>query len=238
MKAAILVGGRGERLSEETVYRPKPMVEIGGRPLLWHIMMHYHAYGFSDFAIALGYKGNVVRQWFSDHARTPISDWNVDLVDTGPDTNTGGRIKALEHVLGRNRFFLTWGDGVSDVDLHALLAFHQSHGRLATVTAVRPPPRFGHLQLEDNRVIDFKEKPRNTREWINGAFFVLEPEVFDLISGPETPFEGTPLETLAREGELMAYKHHGFWQCMDTLKDKQRLEDLWNNGDAPWATWT
>lgn len=220
------------------MHRPKPMVEIGGQPLLWHIMMHYHACGFRDFAIALGYKADVVRHWFSGHARhRPVSRWNVDLVDTGLDTNTGGRIKALEPVLGRSRFFLTWGDGVADVDLHALVAFHAAHGRLATMTAVHPPPRFGHLTLEGDRIIDFREKPRDTGEWINGAFFVLEPEVFDLIEGPDTPFEGAPLETLAREGELMAYKHHGFWQCMDTLKDKQRLERRWNEGCAPWATW-
>ena len=253
MKVAILAGGFGTRLAEETVSKPKPMVEIGGRPILWHIMMHYHAHGYSDFVIALGYKADVIKRWFVDMAElagdlrvmpgrgtverrgAELPDWAVDLVDTGLEANTGGRIKALADTIGRERFMLTWGDGVSDVDLDALLRFHQAHGKLATMTAVRPPPRFGHLTLDGSRVVSFEEKPVEAEGWINGAFFVLEPEVFDYIDGPETQFEKAPLERLARDGQLMAFQHRGFWQCMDTVADKVRLEQLWAAGQAPWV---
>jgi glucose-1-phosphate cytidylyltransferase len=234
---------------------PKPMIEIGGRPILWHIMMHYYAYGHTDFVLALGYKADVIKRWFVDMAqlegdlrvsphlgrveRIPRNppEWTVDLVDTGLEANTGGRIKALADTIGRERFMLTWGDGVSDVNLNALLAFHQSHGKLATMTAVIPPARFGHLTLDGVRVVNFHEKPRAAEGWINGAFFVLEPEVFDYIDGPETQFEKAPLERLARDGQLMAFQHAGFWHCMDTLSDKLKLEQMWDAGRAPWATW-
>jgi len=255
MKVAILAGGLGTRFSEETDLRPKPMIEIGGKPILWHIMMHYAAYGYRDFAIALGYKSEMIKRWFVDMAQLSgdlrvstlgggverrqcdVPDWSVDLVETGLHTNTGGRIKQLSRVIGRDRFMLTWGDGVSNVDLDALLAFHEAHGRLATMTAVRPPARFGHLQMEGDRITDFNEKPQTAEGWINGAFFVLEPEVFDYIDGDDTQFEKAPLERLARDGQLMAYRHEDFWQCMDTLRDKRRLEEIWTRGNAPWATW-
>lgn len=255
MKVAILAGGWGTRFAEETETRPKPMIEIGGRPILWHIMMHYHACGFNDFAIALGYKGDMIKRWFVDlaqlqgdlHIQTAqgqigritnsAPDWNVGLIETGLYTNTGGRIKALEPTIGRERFMLTWGDGVSDVNLNALLDFHKSHGKLATMTVVRPPARFGHLELDGNQIIDFSEKPQAAEGWINGAFFVLEPEVFDYIESEETQFEKGPLERLAHEGQLMAYLHEGFWQCMDTLRDKRLLEKLLEKGNAPWVTW-
>lgn len=253
MKVAILAGGYGTRFAEETVSKPKPMIEIGGRPILWHIMMHYHAYGYSDFVIALGYKAEVIKRWFVDMvdlagdlrvmpARGQVEslgqrlpDWVVDLVDTGLEANTGGRIKALADTIGREPFMLTWGDGVSDVDLDALLRFHRAHGKLATMTAVRPPARFGHLTLDGAQVVSFEEKPAAAEGWINGAFFVLEPEVFDYIDGPHTQFEKAPLERLALDGQLMAYQHAGFWQCMDTLADKMKLEQLWATGRPPWV---
>jgi glucose-1-phosphate cytidylyltransferase len=255
MKVAFLAGGLGTRISEETEHKPKPMVEIGGQPILWHIMMHYHHYGFKDFAIALGYKGAVIKKYMVDYcalnSNLSVSfrngqvkphggyelDWNVDLIDTGLSTNTGGRIKRLAPYVGRETFMLTWGDGVSDINLHELLAFHRSHGKLATLTAVRPPARFGHLDLDGDKISEFSEKPQTKEGWINGAFFVLEPEIFNYIDGDDTQWEKEPLERLAKDGQLMAYKHDGFWQCMDTLRDKHRLETLWNNGDAPWKTW-
>src|SRR3990170_751400 len=252
MKVAILAGGKGTRLAEETETRPKPMVEIGGRPILWHIMMHYSHHGFNHFVIALGYKGEVIKKYIIDYcslnsnlsvdfqtgevkaqaAHTP--DWKVELVDTGIPTLTGGRIKRLAPYLGNGTFMLTWGDGVSNVDLRDLLAFHRSHGKLATLTAVRPPARFGHLELNGERVVEFSEKPQTGEGWINGAFFVLEPGVFDYIDGDQTQWEREPLERLARDGQLMAYRHASFWQCMDTLRDKRLLEDLWRAGKAPW----
>ncbi|BAZ46033.1 glucose-1-phosphate cytidylyltransferase [Chondrocystis sp. NIES-4102] len=255
MKVAFLAGGLGTRISEETENKPKPMVEIGGQPILWHIMMHYYQYGFKDFTVALGYKGAVIKKYMVDYCALNSNltvglsngevkthggyqlDWNVDLIDTGLTTNTGGRIKRLAPYVGDETFMLTWGDGVSDVNIHELLSFHRSHGKLATLTAVRPPARFGHLDLDGDQITEFSEKPQTKEGWINGAFFVLEPEIFDYIDGDETQWEKEPLERLARDGQLMAYKHDGFWQCMDTLRDKQRLEALWASGQAPWKTW-
>lgn len=255
MKVAILAGGVGSRLSEETVIKPKPMVEIGGIPILWHIMMHYAHYGFNEFVIALGYKGEYIKKYMVDYARLNSNlsinmrtgeievsggaapDWKVQLIDTGIPTNTGGRIKRLAPYLGNETFMLTWGDGVSNIDLHDLLAFHRSHGKLATLTAVRPPARFGHLDFEGDQIVQFTEKPQTAEGWINGAFFVLEPEVMNYIAGDETQWEKEPLENLAADGQLMAYKHYSFWQCMDTLRDKLRLEELWQSGHAPWNIW-
>lgn len=255
MKVAILAGGVGSRLAEETEIKPKPMVEIGGKPILWHIMMHYAYYGFKDFVIALGYKGEQIKKYMVDYAALNGNlrvnfrtgkvdmhsgvrpDWSVELVDTGITTLTGGRIKRLQPYLGNETFMLTWGDGVSDVNLRELLAFHRSHGKLATLTAVRPPARFGHLTFDGNRVASFEEKPQTAEGWINGAYFVLEPGVFDYIDGDDTQWEKEPMERLARDGQLMAYKHSSFWQCMDTLRDKKLLEALWERGNAPWKVW-
>jgi glucose-1-phosphate cytidylyltransferase len=254
VKVAILAGGQGTRLAEETEVRPKPMVEIGGRPLLWHIMSYYDHYGFNEFVIALGYKGDYIKRYFADYHGASRSmrvrlktghvevhedgfseDWTVDLIETGRWTNTGGRIKRLSEHLGET-FFLTWGDGVSTVDMVALLDFHRSHGKLVTVTAVHPPPRFGQLVLEGDRVLEFSEKPL-AKEWINGAFFVCEPGVFDFIEGDDSQWEKEPLEHLAAKGELMAYQHEGFWQPMDTLRDKVLLQKLWDSGEPPWKVW-
>jgi glucose-1-phosphate cytidylyltransferase len=256
MKVAILAGGVGTRLVEETEVRPKPMVEIGGAPILWHIMKHYAHYGHQDFAIALGYKGEYIKRYFVDYCSLVNNltvdlgagavtthdgereAWKVDLVDTGLTTQTGGRIKRLQPFVNDETFMLTWGDGVSDVDLDKLLAFHRSHGKLCTMTAVRPPARFGHLELgDDGAITEFSEKPQTGEGWINGAFFVCEPGVFDYIEGDATAWEREPLEHLAKDGQLMAYQHHSFWQCMDTLRDKQLLQALWESGDAPWKTW-
>jgi glucose-1-phosphate cytidylyltransferase len=252
MKVAILAGGVGSRLVEETETKPKPMVEIGGRPILWHIMMHYAAYGFNEFVIALGYKGEVIKKYMVDFCKLNSDltvefssgrvkihngyrpDWKVDLVDTGMNTLTGGRIKRLAPYLGNETFMLTWGDGVSDVNLRDLLAFHRSHGKLATLTAVRPPARFGHLEFKGNQVVRFTEKPQTSEGWINGAFFVLEPEIFDYIDGDDTQWEREPLERLSRDSQLIAYHHSSFWQCMDTLRDKKLLESLWETGNPPW----
>jgi glucose-1-phosphate cytidylyltransferase len=256
MKTAILAGGLGSRLAEETEARPKPMVEIGGMPILWHIMRYYAHFGFKDFCVALGYKGDYVKRYATDFAAlsgnvridyskravdydtsNEMDGWSLSLLETGADTNTGGRIKRLKEVIGNERFFLTWGDGVSDVDLRKLLDFHQSHGKLATLTAVRPPARFGHLEIHGDQISVFDEKPQAGEGWINGAFFVIEPEVFDYIEGDATQFEKEPLSNLARDGQLMAYKHHGFWQCMDTIRDKKLLERYWETGTAPWKVW-
>jgi glucose-1-phosphate cytidylyltransferase len=257
VKVAILAGGVGSRISEETEIKPKPMVEVGGRPILWHIMKHYAHYGFSEFVIALGYKGEVIKRYMLEYASihsdltvglkdgrvvsrngngSEPDDWTVDLVDTGQETATGGRIKRLARYVGGSTFMLTWGDGVSDVDLDALLAFHRAHGKLATLTAVRPPARFGHIELDGDSVAEFSEKPQLGEGWINGAFFVLEPGVFEYVDGDDTQWEREPLEGLARDGQLMAYKHESFWQCMDTLRDKKLLDELWQDG-APWRTW-
>jgi glucose-1-phosphate cytidylyltransferase len=255
VKVALLAGGMGTRLAEETDVRPKPMVEIGGKPILWHIMMHYAHYGYDEFIIALGYKGEYIKNWMRSYSTLwgdmTVStgtgevqrysemkqDWRVDLIHTGMLTNTGGRIKRLKPWIGSERFMLTWGDGVSNVDLHELLKFHESHRKIATITTVRPPARFGHLEFDGDRVLRFNEKPQTAEGWINGAFFVLEPTVFDYIAGDETVFERQPLEKLASDGELMAYRHEGFWQCMDTLRDKKSLQRLWDSGAAPWKTW-
>ena len=240
MKVAILSGGRGSRFAEETVERPKPMVEIGGKPLLWHIMKHYDHYELREFVIALGYKAGYVRRHLPGHVPAgdnPHQAWEIDYVDTGKETLTGGRIKRLAPYLEHGTFMLTWGDGVSNVDLDKLLAFHRSHGKLATVTAVRPPPRFGRLVLKGNHVAAFAEKPVSGEGWINGAFFVLEPRILDYIEGDNTQWEHEPMERLAAAGQLMAYRHEGFWQCMDTVKDKELLEGRWRDGSAPWAVW-
>ncbi|MEE9411679.1 MAG: glucose-1-phosphate cytidylyltransferase [Methylococcales bacterium] len=256
MKIGILAGGLGTRLSEETEIKPKPMVEIGGKPIIWHVMQHYARYGYTDFSIALGYKGEYIKRWMKDfstfHSSMTVNtgsgevvvhnqnsvEWSVDLVDTGDNTATGGRIKRLKPWMGDSTFMLTWGDGVSNVDLDALLAFHRSHGKLATLTTVRPPARFGHLEFDGDKVIEFAEKPQTAEGWINGAFFVLEPEIFDYIEGDETQWEKEPLEKLAADGQLMAYRHTSFWQCMDTIRDKKLLEKLWQEGNPPWKTWS
>jgi glucose-1-phosphate cytidylyltransferase len=256
MRVGILAGGIGSRLSEETEMRPKPMVEVGGRPILWHIMKYYGSFGFDNFSIALGYKGDAIRQYFQDLSfagRTitvntgdglikvhddPVDSWNVNLVQTGLTTETGGRIKRLQPHLGNETFMLTWGDGVSNIDLHQLLAFHRSHGRLATLSAVRPPARFGRIDLgEAGHVREFSEKPQTGEGWINGAFFVLEPGVFDYIEGDDVSFERGPLVRLAEDNQLMAFQHEGFWQCMDTLRDRVLLENLWASGKPPWKNW-
>jgi glucose-1-phosphate cytidylyltransferase len=259
MKVAILAGGLGSRLAEETEVRPKPMVEIGGRPIVWHIMKHYAHYGFRDFVIALGYKAEYVKRYFVEYTyysdtnlrvdlgkgsvmvdqngTTEREDWTVQMIETGFMTATGGRIKRLSPHLGEGTFMLTWGDGVSDLDLSELLEFHRAHGKLATVTAVRPPARFGRLDLDGDVVTQFSEKPLE-EGWINGAFFVLEPEAIDYIEGDDSQWEREPLERLAKDGQLMAFRHESFWQCMDTLRDKKLLEDLWEGGAPPWRVWS
>ena len=255
MKIVILCGGLGTRLSEETQIKPKPMVEIGGRPMLWHIMKIYERHSFSDFVLALGYKGEVIKDYFLnyharqsdlavhlksgqvDYSNPTAEDWRLSLIDTGANTMTGGRLLRLKpHLQSGGTFMLTYGDGVSNVDVTKLLAFHRSHGRLATVTAVRPPVRFGDLQIESNLVTQFQEKPQAGEGWINGGFFVFEPEVLDFISDDTTVLEREPLEKLAQRSDLMAYQHTGYWQSMDTLREKQALEELWANGKAPWKS--
>jgi len=255
VKVVILAGGLGTRLSEETVLRPKPMVEIGGKPILWHIMKIYSSYGFNDFVICLGFKGYVVKEYFSNYFlhmsdvtfdmrnnsmevhQNYAEPWKVTLVDTGADSMTGGRVKKVAPYLD-GTFMLTYGDGVADVDINALLAFHRSHGKDATVTSTQPSGRFGALNIDgDGNVLAFQEKPVGDGSWINGGFFVLEPAVLDRIDADATVFEKEPLEGLARDGKLAAYKHRGFWQPMDTLRDKNHLEELWNSGNAPWKVW-
>ncbi len=255
MKVAILAGGLGTRLAEETDIKPKPMVEIGGRPILWHIMKHYAYYGFKEFYIALGYKGDIIKRYFLDYCTLSGSmtidlakgtvdihnkdceDWIVHLIDTGIDTNTGGRIKRLEPWLSDGIFMVTYGDGVCDVDLQKLLRFHESHGRIATVTAVRPPARFGGLIFDGDLVADFTEKPQIGEGWINGGFLVFKPEVFDYLEGDKSSLETDALERLADDHQLAAYRHDLFWQCMDTLRDKRYLENLWQERKAPWVVW-
>ena len=253
MRVVILAGGRGTRLAEETGTRPKPMVEIGGRPILWHLMSIYAAHQFRDFIIACGYKGELIKDYFHNYAvrhadyridlasgrQEMISnhalDWKVALVDTGIDTMTGGRIRRLAPLLGNEPFMATYGDGLGNVDLTGLLACHRQHGKLATVTAVRPPARFGDLRIEDDLVREFAEKPQTGEGWINGGFFVFEPKVLEYIGGDATSLERDPLERLAREGQLVAFRHEGFWQPMDTIREKELLESLWSSGAAPWV---
>jgi glucose-1-phosphate cytidylyltransferase len=256
MKVVILAGGLGTRLSEETVLKPKPMVEVGGKPILWHIMKIYSHHGFNDFVICLGFKGYVIKEYFSNYFlhmsdvtfdmstntmevhQKKAEPWRVTLVDTGQNTMTGGRIKRVAPYLGNELFMMTYGDGVANVDIAKLVAFHQSHGCLATVTSTQPSGRFGALCFgEGDQVISFQEKPAGDGNWINGGFFVLDPKVLDYISGDATLFEKEPMEGLAGNGQLMAYKHDGFWQPMDTLRDKNHLEELWGTGKAPWKLW-
>jgi glucose-1-phosphate cytidylyltransferase len=255
MKTIILAGGMGTRLAEETEVRPKPMVEVGGRPILWHIMKHYAQYGFEEFLIALGYKGDYIKRYFLDYSRLNSNftirlgsgdllrqqpsreDWTVHLIDTGLHTVTGGRIKRLAGLVGRETFMATYGDGVADVDLRALVDWHRQHGKLATITAVRPPARFGGLVFDGDRVVEFTEKPQAGEGWINGGYFVFEPGVLNYITGDETHLEREPLERLAADGQLVAYRHHDFWQCMDTMRDHRFLESLWASGKAPWKVW-
>lgn len=253
MKTVILCGGMGTRLSEETQLKPKPMVEIGGRPILWHIMRRYAHYGFKEFVLALGYKGEVIKDYFINYyprtsdvtvelatgkikcANATAEDWIVHLVDTGRESMTGGRLHRLADFLRpEGTFMLTYGDGVIDLDIKQLVAFHHGHGRLATVTAVRPQARFGNMNLDGNQVVEFKEKPQTEGSWINGGFFVFNAGVFDYLHGDATVLEEEPLENLARDGQLMAYPHHGFWHCMDTIRDRNVLENLWKSCRAPW----
>ena len=256
MKVGILAGGLGTRLSEESAVKPKPMVEIGGRPILWHILKCYAAFGFKEFVIGLGYKGEVIKDYFVNYRHRSSSltvslstgqmgvheggdseDWTVHLLDTGSTAQTGGRVKRIAEFIGSETFMLTYGDGVANIDFQKLLAFHRSHGKLATVTAVRPPARFGGLRFDGAMVKEFTEKPQIGEGWINGGFFVLEPSVRDYIDGADTMFEMEPLERLAQEGQLGAYRHEQFWQCMDTLRDLRLLEGLWAEGCAPWKAW-
>jgi glucose-1-phosphate cytidylyltransferase len=255
MKVVILAGGLGTRLAEETEIKPKPMVEIGGRPILWHIMKIYGCHGFGEFLIALGYKGGAIKRFFMDYYSlngsmtielangqtrrhgAPCEAWTVHLMDTGVETQTGGRLKRLQPYLHDGTFMLTYGDGVSDVDLQALLAFHRAQGRIATVTAVRPPARFGGLVFNGDLAVGFNEKPQIGEGWINGGFFVFEPKVFDYLpGGDETNLEADVLPRLAADHQLAAYRHEGFWQCMDTLREKRLLESLWQDG-KPWKVW-
>jgi len=255
MQTVILAGGFGSRLAEETETKPKPMVEIGGRPILWHILKHYAGYGFNEFCLALGYKGDVIKHYFLDyHHRSgnltvdlgrgevrahgdQADDWVVHLVDTGVPTLTGGRLQRLWPFLKPETFMLTYGDGVSDVDLRALVAFHRSHGKLATVTAVRPPARFGGLVFDGDLVSRFTEKPQTGEGWINGGFLVFEPGIRAYLHGDGTSLESDVMERLAAAGQLAVFRHEGFWQCMDTIRDLRLLESLWQNGTAPWKSW-
>ena len=229
MKVILLAGGFGTRLSEYTDTIPKPMVEVGGKPILWHIMKMYSKYNYNNFVVALGYKGEIIKKYFSKLNEK----WNIELVDTGQDTMTGGRIRRLKNFIGNETCMLTYGDGLADIDINKLLDFHKKHGKLATVTAVHPPARFGAIQMEGNLVKNFKEKTRTNEGWINGGYFVIEPKFFDLIKDDSTYLERQPLEKAAKEGELFAYKHEGFWHCMDTKRDKDNLEEFYSKG-APW----
>jgi len=256
MRVIILAGGLGTRLAEETEVTPKPMVEIGDRPILWHIMKHYSYYGVKEFFVALGYKGDFIKRYFLDYSRLTGNvtvnlgsgqvdmqqlereDWVVHLKNTGNDTHTGGRVRRLQSCLDDSTFMVTYGDGVANIDLGALLEFHRSHGRIATVTAVRPPARFGGLAFgNDSMVTAFTEKPQIGEGWINGGFLVFEPGVFEYLDGDQSSLESDALEHLAADNQLAAYQHAGFWQCMDTLRDKALLENLWQSGDAPWKIW-
>lgn len=256
MKALILAGGYGTRISEESYLKPKPMIEIGEKPILWHIMKIYSHYGINDFIICAGYKQHVIKQWFSDYYiynsdvtfdftgehKVEVHDnyadpWKVTIVDTGLETMTGGRIKRVQKHIGDETFCMTYGDGVADVNIDELIKFHEEMGTVATLTAVRPEGRFGIIDIENNLARSFREKRGEDMGWVSGGFMVLEPVVFDYIEGDATTFEHEPLEKLAQEGELSCYKHSGFWQCMDTMRDKDRLEDLWKSSSAPWKLW-
>ncbi len=256
MKAVILAGGLGTRLAEETEIKPKPMVEIGEQPILWHIMKLYACHGIKEFHIALGYKGEIIKRYFLDYHRLQGSmtvnlmdgnikmrnetcdDWIVHLVDTGQETHTGGRVKRLESALSGGTFMVTYGDGVSNINIRRLLDFHRSHGRIATITAVRPPARFGELIFDGDLVTHFSEKPQVGEGWINGGFLVFESGIFDYLTGDESSLEADALERLAADRQLAAYRHEGFWQCMDTLRDKYLLKKLWDEGQAPWKVWS
>mgnify|MGYP000162032557 FL=1 len=252
MKVIILAGGFGTRLSEYTEDIPKPMVTVGGKPILWHIMKTYAKFNHKDFYLALGYKAEMIKEYFLNYRSLNADfsvdlstgsiepyqlddvDWKVTLANTGLKTMTGGRVKRLKSFIGNESFMLTYGDGVSDIDLDALLKFHKSHGKMVTVSAVHPIARFGELNIEDQKVVTFQEKPRITQGWINGGYFIIEPSFFDLIDNDDTILEREPLERVAELGELMAYHHDGFWQCMDTKRDRESLEELWATGNAPW----
>jgi glucose-1-phosphate cytidylyltransferase len=255
MKAIILAGGLGTRISEESLIKPKPMIEIGGKPILWHVMKIYSFYGVNEFIICLGYKGYLIKEYFANYFlhnadvtfniannqmqvhHHSADNWRVTLIDTGEKTMTGGRLKRIQPYLENEDFYFTYGDGVSDVNLHQLRQFHQQQKTLATVTAVQPPGRFGSLDMQDNKITSFKEKPQGDGTWINGGFFILSPKVIEYIDNDETIWERAPLEKLAQEGQLSAFVHRGFWQPMDTLRDKTYLEELWNTGQAPWRVW-
>jgi glucose-1-phosphate cytidylyltransferase len=255
MKAVILAGGLGTRISEESHLKPKPMIEVGNKPILWHILKIYSHHGINDFVVCLGYKGYVIKEYFANYFlhmsdvtfdmqknkmevhQRHVEPWRVTLVDTGDTTLTGGRLKRVKDHIGTEPFCFTYGDGVSDVDIRALIAFHGAHGKKATVTAIRPPGRYGAINIEGSSVSSFQEKPAGDGAWINGGFFVLDPSVLDLIEGDQTSWESTPLAQLAAQGELQAYQHEGFWQAMDTLRDKTILEDLWAKGKSPWKVW-
>jgi len=255
MKAVLLAGGYGTRLSEATQTIPKPMVEIGRHPILWHIMRHYAHFGCEEFLIALGYRGEIIKRYFLDYARLNgnmsvnlsngkvqtdiphVEPWLIHLLETGLEANTGGRVKALQPQLGRETFMVTYGDGVSDINLDDLLTFHRHHGRLATLTAVRPPARFGAMTLDGPIVVTFSEKPQIGEGWVNGGFLVFEPEIFDYLHDSKSSLESDVLEKLAQEDQLAAYRHEGFWQCMDTMRDVHLLESLWQSGSPPWVLW-
>ena len=256
MKIAILTGGLGTRLAEETEVRPKPMIEIGGYPIIWHIMKIYAAQGFNDFFLALGYKGEIIKRYFLDYHRLSgdmtinlsdgkaeisaiqqLEDWTINLIDTGQQSMTGGRIKRLEPFLKNETFMVSYGDGVADVNIRELLEFHRSHGKMATVTAVRPPARFGELLINEDLTTQFSEKPQTHEGWINGGFLVFEPAVLDYLPDDNSILENDALERLANEGQLVAYRHYGFWQCMDTLRDKRQLEEAWRSKNPPWKVW-
>ena len=255
MRVIILAGGFGTRLSEETSLSPKPMLEIGGKPMLWHIMSIYASHGFKDFLVACGYKGEVIKQYFHSFlvhnsdlfinlkngscnvANSAVPDWQIGVVDTGLNTLTGGRLLRLKNLIGDQTFMVTYGDGLADVNIKSLVAFHRGHGKLATISAVSPIARFGRLELNGDRVAQFAEKRQTGEGWINGGFFVFEPRVLDYVDDDQTSLEGKPLENLAAESQLMAYRHRGFWHPMDTMRDKQYLEALWASGNAPWKAW-
>lgn len=255
MKVVILAGGYGTRLSEETVIKPKPMVEIGGKPILWHIMKIYSAYGYNEFVVLLGYKGYMIKEYFANYflhesdvtfdlaknsmevLNNTAEPWKVTLIDTGLNCMTGGRLKRAAHIIGDEPFMLTYGDGVADVDIPKLVEYHQLHKKLLTVTSIQPEGRFGILNIEDQKVTNFIEKPKGDGNWINGGFFVCEPQILDYIDGDSTSFESEPLERIAKDGQLMAFKHYGFWKAMDMQRDKNQLEEIYTKGNAPWKVW-